>query len=233
MVDHLDAAYRIIASWKTNAGNWIATIDHAEIESRTLVTNRAIVELVLSFPFSSIIDLGCGEGWLTRELRKHGKEAYGMDVVPALIDNAIQKGGNYYCTGSYSELVGGLPLPLERFDAAVMNFSLLDCTDTQNLLMGIPQRLTTGGYVFIQTTHPASVSAPHKTGWKEGSWAGLKRRFAEPYDWYYRKLEDWIDLFNLSGLRLLALKETFHPLTHQPFSFIFVLQQLNIPQRDL
>ncbi|MGN6416883.1 MAG: methionine biosynthesis protein MetW [Pseudobacter sp.] len=74
----------IRASWEANAANWIETIANNEIESRVLVTNEAIVQAVLAVAPASVLDIGCGESWLTHLLRSKGIEAYGVDAVASL-----------------------------------------------------------------------------------------------------------------------------------------------------
>ncbi|HTL07376.1 MAG TPA: hypothetical protein VL307_03925, partial [Chitinophagaceae bacterium] len=59
--------------------------------------------------------------------------------------------------------------------------------------------------------------------WKEGSWNGMKRNFEQPYQWYFRTLEDWWQLF-ANDYTLLALREPVHPETKKPLSVIFILQ---------
>jgi 2-polyprenyl-3-methyl-5-hydroxy-6-metoxy-1,4-benzoquinol methylase len=60
----------ILESWEANAGNWIQTVTNQELESRRLVTDDAIVQAVMHYAPARILDLGCGEGWLSRALRK-------------------------------------------------------------------------------------------------------------------------------------------------------------------
>ncbi|MEP6747090.1 MAG: class I SAM-dependent methyltransferase [Bacteroidota bacterium] len=217
-------ADKIIESWFANADNWIAVIDNAEIESRKLCTNQAVIQSILSYPVNTILDIGCGEGWLAGTLRSYGKLSYGVDVVPALIENAIQKDGNFYQLASYASLAKGIQLAIGSFDAAVMNFSLLDKNDSENLLKSLRRYVTTDGFVFIQTLHTAAIEDNERSGWREGSWNGFKRAFIKPYNWYFRTLADWYSLFAEAGLKVIEIKEPLHPATQKPLSFIFVLQ---------
>jgi 2-polyprenyl-3-methyl-5-hydroxy-6-metoxy-1,4-benzoquinol methylase len=215
----------IIESWKENAGNWIATIDNSEIESRRLCTNNAILETILAYSCTTLLDIGCGEGWLTRALRKNGRQSYGVDVVPAFIQHAIEKEGPYYQLHSYEDLSAGVTLPLAAFDAIVINFALIDKEDTESLVKALHKYLVTEGKVFIQTLHSSAVDEGTTSGWKEGSWIGMKRDFTSPYQWYYRTMEDWIMLFRNAGLTIVEIKEPVHPQTKRPLSTIFVLQK--------
>jgi len=83
---------RIVDSWKKNAAAWTDAVRQNQIESRTLVTNQAIVDAVLSRLPRTVLDVGCGEGWLVRSLAEHNIRAIGVDVVPSLIEKASRAG---------------------------------------------------------------------------------------------------------------------------------------------
>ena len=190
-----------------------------------MVTNDAVVHVVCSYNVTSILDIGCGEGWLTRALRQKGKRAFGVDAVEALVQNAIAKDGDFYETVSYRGLVAGKKIAQQPFDAAVINFALIDRDDTEALISALPNFLVAKGLLFIQTLHPLTVAADgeYTSGWKAGSWNGMKRNFEQPYQWYFRTLEDWLQLFSERYV-LKAVKEPVHPLTKKPLSVIFILQ---------
>lgn len=221
---------QILQSWKANAGNWIATIDHSEIESRNLVTNQAIVEKILEYKPQSLLDIGCGEGWLSRAMQSQGIKVLGVDAVKALVDNAVEKGGPFYKVADFSQLACGEAGIEERFDAVVINFALLDKDDTNTLLKSLVNYLSGDGRVFIQTLHPYTIAADgrYTSGWRDGSWTGLERDFEQPYQWYFRTLESWAEVFKESGLQIEAVKEPLHPQTQKPASVIFVLKSLSI-----
>jgi len=222
----MSLSQKIIESWQTNAEQWIATIDNAEIESRKLATNEAIIKTVTSLPVKKVLDVGCGEGWLTRTFRSKGIDAFGVDAIETLIDNAIQKDGSFYFNYDYKQIANSetdLPKP---FDAAVINFALIDKEDSEQLITSLPGYLKENGYMIIQTLHPLTVamSDNYISGWKDGSWNGMKREFVLPYQWYFRTMEDWITLFIEAGFMLEKLYEPLHPQTKKPLSVIFVLR---------
>jgi 2-polyprenyl-3-methyl-5-hydroxy-6-metoxy-1,4-benzoquinol methylase len=220
----MDYSAKIIESWNVNAEKWITTIDNEELESRKLVTNKAILNTIIEYHPASIIDIGCGEGWLTRELQKQGLFVFGIDGVDSLIKNAINKGGEHYAVCSYKDLVDGKLPGKNSFNAAVINFALIDKEETERLIDYLTDILKYNGFLFIQTLHPLTVDGEYKTGWKEGSWNGMKQNFILPYQWYFRTLEDWSRLFSESGFYVEALKEPLHPVTQKPASLIFILK---------
>ena len=60
--------------------------------------------LVLAQVPKTVLDIGCGEGWLVRELDKVGIETLGIDAVPQLIDYAQKEGSGGYRTLTYEAL---------------------------------------------------------------------------------------------------------------------------------
>lgn len=217
---------KIIDSWGKNTTPWITAVREGEIASRTLVTNRAIVDAVRSLAPATGIDIGCGEGWLVRAL--DGISMTGVDVVPGLVEAAREAGGGDFRVMSYEEIAQGrLNLAL---DVAICNFSLLGEESVAGLFRAVPTYLKPGGMLIVQTMHPLAAygDAPYVDGWREGSWAGFNAGFTDPPPWYFRTLSSWVRLFSDNGLRLLELREPLHPTTGQPASLILMGQRPGI-----
>ncbi|MEW6024951.1 MAG: class I SAM-dependent methyltransferase [Pseudomonadota bacterium] len=212
----------IIESWQRNSDPWIAAIRNGEIESRTLVTNAAIVDTVRAYAPASAVDLGCGEGWLVRALPE--VKMTGVDAIPALVEQAQATGGGTFRCLSYEQIADG-ELQLSA-DLAVCNFSLIGKEAVEGLLRAAPSYLRRGGHLVVQTVHPvlACGDAAYVDGWREGSWAGFNSGFQDAPPWYFRTLSSWIALFENNGLRIRALREPLHPHTGKPASLILVGQ---------
>jgi SAM-dependent methyltransferase len=211
---------KIVDSWHKNTAPWVSAVREGEIESRLLVTNRAIVDVVRSLGPATGIDIGCGEGWLVRAL--DGIAMIGVDVVPGLVDAARQAGGGDFRTMSYEEIAQGrLNLAL---DVAICNFSLLGQESVEGVFRAAPSFLRPGGALVVQTMHPvvACGDAPYRDGWREGSWAGFNDGFTDPPPWYFRTLGSWIKLYGDHSLQLRELHEPLHPRTGKPASLILV-----------
>lgn len=216
----------ILASWNANAQAWVATIENEELESRNSATNNAVVQAIKKWAQPPVIDIGCGEGWLTKQMRTQGLEAYGVDAVAALIDHAKADGNNCFFTVTYRQLsLQQIKFPTQA-KTAVINFALIDKDDSEMLVKSFQNWLMPQGRVIIQTLHPFAVTEGNRyqSGWRDGSWAGIKRSFVQPYQWYFRTIADWIQLFSDSKLMVLSVAEPVHPQSGQPLSIIFVLQ---------
>lgn len=213
---------KIVDSWRKNAESWTTAIREGQIESRKLVTNDAIVAAVRSRSPQSVLDIGCGEGWLAHQLAKQGVHVLGTDVVPELIARAEGDSSARFQVLSYEEMSQGKLA--EKFDVAVCNFSLLGNESVKNLFATIPRLLTKGGAFIVQTVHPVfgCGEQPYVDGWRTGSWAGFSENFTDPAPWYFRTLETWVKLFTDNGLVLSELREPSNPNTGKAASVIFI-----------
>ena len=214
---------KIIHSWQANAANWIDIIDSNGIESRRLITNKAIVEAICNVKPLSVLDIGCGEGWLSKELYNNGIEMTGVDVIPELIEKAKEKTIGNFFVASYEDIYLNKISFSKLFDAIVINFALIGKESTENLLSFLPELLTASGKLFIQTLHPDSRKPmnDYESGWKEGSWDGLGGQFSLPYQWYFRTMEDWLLLLGQSGFNKIITIEVLHPHSGRPLSVLF------------
>ena len=224
---------KIVDSWGKNATPWIAAVREEQVESRKLCTNRAIVEAVLSCTPRTVLDLGCGEGWLTRTLTAHGLQVTGIDVVPALIEDAQRTGDGTFLVLSYEDLAEGKWG--ETVDAVVCNFSLLGKESVEGIVRAASTLLNPQGRFIVQTLHPgwACGDTPYRDGWRKGSWAGFGDDFTDPAPWYFRTLASWIHLFLTNDFHLLDLREPIHPEHGKPASVIFIAERKEDASRSL
>ena len=216
---------KILDSWHKNVAPWTTAVRERQIPSRQLVTDRAVVAAVRAAAGNAagnrVLDIGCGEGWLVRELTAAGFAAAGLDAVADLIAAARESGAERYLVRSYEALArDGLD---EVFDLVVCNFSLLGKESVAALFAAVPGMLARDGHLVVQTLHPLMSCGEDKyeDGWREGSWQGFSDEFTDPAPWYFRTLQSWVALLRNSGLALTDIVEPLHPQTAKPASIIF------------
>ena len=203
---------QLAQSWIANAAAWSAAVREQKIESRRAGTDAAIVEAVLAQQPQTVLDLGCGEGWLARALAAHGVQVTGIDGSPALIDAARELGGGEFFVLPYRD-VGLLG---REFDVAVANFALLEET-----LPEVPART-----FVIQTIHPSFAET---SGWQVETFATMPGEWHEPMPWYFRTLDSWREVLGRAGFTVVEEREPRHPETGKPLSLIVVCR----PSPDL
>jgi 2-polyprenyl-3-methyl-5-hydroxy-6-metoxy-1,4-benzoquinol methylase len=227
----------ILRSWHVNAGSWSRAIRLGEIVSRKLVTNAAILEAMATVSAAwmashqgaspqqalRILDVGCGEGWLTRELGARGMRVLGIDAVAELATAARKLGGGEFQVLDYAA-IAERQWRAAPFDAAVCNFSLLGDESVEKLVAALPCYLTDGGYLIIQTLHPIAAcgNEPYQDGWRTGNWCGFSSDFSDPAPWYFRTIESWQSLLQRSGFDVLESREPQAALATVPSSIIWI-----------
>ncbi|MEL7029088.1 MAG: class I SAM-dependent methyltransferase, partial [Pseudomonadota bacterium] len=187
-------------AWRMNAANWTRAVREGRIESRETATNAAIVAAVLAEAPSKVIDLGCGEGWLSRDLRAKGvAHVIGVDASPELIAAAQSADpGGEYVAAAYDDLGKAIDLTKGRFDIACFNFALLD-SDAVTPLRAAAGLLETAGAILIQTVPPGAASAAEE-GWRSEDFAAFGDGDWAPMPWFARSMAGWRTAAARAGL---------------------------------
>lgn len=213
----------LIGLWTDNAAPWVDAVRQRRIESRRVATDDAVVQAVLGQGPKRVLDVGCGEGWLSRRLAAQGVEVLGVDAIQALVDSANDEGAAgqaNFATARIDELDDAA---YAGFDLWVCNFSLFHPDDGQRLLQAAAARLARPGHLVIQTLH-ASAAAADVDGWQPGNWGPCGGAFAEPIPWYFRTLASWRALLRDAGFSNVQVLEPTHPGTGAKLSYLIVAE---------
>lgn len=148
---------------------------------------QPVVELLAPRPGERILDLGCGDGALTRKLVELGCDVVGVDASPAQIDAARALGLDArVCDGHALDFEG-------EFDAVFSNAALHWMRDAPRVIAGVHRALRPegrfvaecGGYGCVDTIHRALIEGLNARG-HDGE-AASPWYFATPDD-YGQKL---------------------------------------------
>jgi len=217
MTDHPSSA-TILRSWQANSKSWISTIDKNEIASRQVATNAAIVAAILQHDPQRVLDVGCGEGWLSRAIYTPERIVIGIDGVESLVKNAIEKGGGpqYACFDYEAIRQGRLP-DWAAFDLVIFNFALFEDDPTFALLAQLKQMLSPNGHLLLPTI---GLSEQETSAWRTEDWRSMKTNYPAPFPWYYRSRDDWEEELSQNGWEIRAFTSVLHPENGQLLSWI-------------
>lgn len=216
---------QIQQSWEANADAWIQAIEYNKIESRQIATDDAILQAVLGYGPRRVLDVGCGEGWLTRALASRGVEVVGVDGCAALVDRAGGRGGGCFRAIGYDEIIADPAILGQPYDGIVCNFSLLG-EEIGDLLRSLRKAIVSDGHLLIQTVHPftACQEQPYIDGWKTETFDKFGGAFREPMPWYFRTVSSWFQQVSESGWRVCEFEEPIHPQTQISLSMLLICQ---------
>ena len=137
--------------FENRAAEWIR-FARAEGHDAYWVYRDAFFELLPSPP-ATVLEVGCGEGRVTRDLRRRGYDVTGLDVSPTLVEAA--RGSDP--SGSY--VVGdaaALPFGDASFDLVVSYNSLIDVDDMPAAVAEAGRVLRPAGRFCACVPHPFS-----------------------------------------------------------------------------
>jgi len=157
-----------------------------------------VVELLNAKPGERILDLGCGDGVLTKRLQDGGCEVVGIDSSPEMIQAALGLGLNVWVQNAY-EIDSR-----EVFDAVFSNAVLHWLKDADRVIRNVFRSLRPGGRFVAecggdkccQTIQSALVTELERRGYD--GWA------ANP--WYFPTTEDYRDRLAKAGFAVAYIE---------------------------
>ncbi|MFD0857237.1 class I SAM-dependent methyltransferase [Actinomadura adrarensis] len=142
--------------WEANAEYWVKIIRERRDRYRTELTDRAVLDAIGPCTGLRILDAGCGEGYLSRELASRGAQVLGVDLTQGLVDaaNAHPFASD---TGSVRFTRAGvesLPAGDDEFDLVVCNHLFSHLRDPSEAIGEFARVLKSGGRLVALTLHP-------------------------------------------------------------------------------
>jgi SAM-dependent methyltransferase len=149
----------LAAAWEQNAAAWIAWARRPGLDSYWRFNRDMFLELVPP-PGRRTLDLGCGEGRLSRDLKALGHHVVGVDQSPTMVAaaRAADTSIEVHETGASQ-----LPFPDASFDCVVAFMSLQDVEDLGGAVREAGRVLEPGGHLCAAIVHPINSA-----GWFDG-----------------------------------------------------------------
>ena len=190
---------RLREAWDSEAAAWIAFARSEIADPVFYHFNLPAFLPLLPEPGALTVDVGCGEGRVSRALQRLGHHVLPVDVVPAFVDAAAA-----HSEASTALLADAAALPLagSSADLVVLFMVLHDVDDMPATLREAARILTAGGRACIAIGHPVQGAGDHEGPDRSGNYVMDRSYFEE------RRLTYMVD----RGGRHVELNFTHRPL---------------------
>jgi 2-polyprenyl-3-methyl-5-hydroxy-6-metoxy-1,4-benzoquinol methylase len=141
--------------WDINASFWVQIIREHRDKYRNDLTDPAMLNAIGQPEGLTVLDAGCGEGYLSRILAENGAIVTGIDSSARLIEAAGAQTKTdarpvSFDVGSVDEL----PYADSTFDLVICNHLLNDLYDPSRPISEFSRVLRSGGRLIILMLHP-------------------------------------------------------------------------------
>lgn len=123
-----------------------------------------------------ICDLGCGNGYISRNLARKGAKVYASDISSKLVAIAKKKSNGLDISYSVHDATTFDTYKKDMFDVVVMNMVIHYIKDIDALFAGIGKVLKKGGIFVFSTNHPFRPVYPY-SDWTVGKIGNKDRLF--------------------------------------------------------
>lgn len=203
--------------WEKEASNWTAWARTPGFDSYWRYA-PAFFEL-LPPPRGLTLEVGCGEGRVSRDLAARGHRVVAVDASPTLIRLAHESDGSISCARCDA---AALPFRDESFDLVVFYNSLMDFDDMEASVREAGRVLKPGGRLCASITHPTQDAGTFSSHTDDaqfvitGSYLGERREIDAEVErdgrrmrfkgWAY-PLETYFRTHEAAGLVIEAVRE--------------------------
>jgi SAM-dependent methyltransferase len=208
-------------AWDRNAADWVRWARKPGHDSYWRFHRDRFLDLVPA-PGRLTLDVGCGEGRVSRDLGRLGHEVVSVDVSPTMVAAAREADpdGEYVVADA-----ADLPFPAGHADLAVAFMSLMDVDDMARSVRELARVLEPGGRLALAVVHPINSAHELERDHPEDRLVLTenyfdRRRYSDTierddvrmtFESRHWTLEDYFDALLGAGFRIEALREIGDP----------------------
>lgn len=169
--------------WEQQASNWAAWARNPNFDAYWTYS-PAFFELVPA-PHGRTLEVGCGEGRVTRDLAKRGHRVVAVDSTQTLLTLARDADGqNLYLRSD----AAALPFADGSFELVVFYNSLMDVDDMDGSVREAARVLSRGGHLCVCVTHPIADAGTFASHESDAAFV-IKGTYLGPRRWFEGHME--------------------------------------------
>ena len=210
-------------AWEENAADWVRWAREPGHDSYWRFHRERFLDLVPP-PGRLTLDVGCGEGRLSRDLKEQGHDVIGVDASETVIEAAreIDLESDYIIADA-----AALPFPDGHADLVVAFMTLMDVDDMPGTVRELARVLEPGGRLALAIVHPMNSAHEYdREGRHPADWLVLTESYFERrvyrdeierdglrmvFESRHWTLEDYFDAIFRAGFHVEALREIPDP----------------------
>lgn len=207
--------------WNLLADGWRVQVGDEGDSNRRLNSDPVLWELAGDVRGRTVLDAGCGTGYLARKLRDRGALVTGVDLAERMIEIARADHPDIDFRVDSCTHLGTVGDGL--FDLVIANYVLMDTPELHATMRAFFRVLKAGGVVVLVFSHPCfpqgsanTVSSDGKEIFYRWSFSYFEPRkcldppwghFQNDFLWFHRPLSDYWKAFTAAGFAVTGFEE--------------------------
>jgi ubiquinone/menaquinone biosynthesis C-methylase UbiE len=205
--------------WNGAADDWKIQVGDDGDHNRRLNSDPVLWNFAGDVQGLTVLDAGCGTGYLTAKLRDRGARVIGVDVSESMVAIARKEHPDIdFRVDSCTELK---TIDEGYFDRLISNYVLMDIPDLQSTVRAFHRVLGMNGVAVLVFSHPcfpAGRATAEQDGgcsyrWKSSYFEPQKcidppwGHFTSDFIWFHRPLSDYWKAFTTAGFNIVDFEE--------------------------
>jgi SAM-dependent methyltransferase len=206
--------------WNRIADDWRTQVGDDGDGNRILNSDPVLWKFAGDINGRTVLDAGCGTGYLSKKLRDRGARVTGIDFSERMIEIARAQNPDIdFRVDSCSELA---TIDDEHFDMVIANYVLMDIPDLRATMEAFNRVLKADGVAVLVFSHPcfpqgrATVSENGEEICYDWSFPYFEQRkctdppwahFKSEFIWFHRPLSDYWKAFMAAGFVVVDFEE--------------------------
>lgn len=209
--------------WDSSADWYDQNMGNDGDQLNAAIIKPALFDVLGDISDSTILDVGCGSGYVTAQLAQAAKQVLGTDFSPEFIKLCQQKYSDYEnLRFAQQDLTQPFDLSGQTFDVVISKMVLQYVPEIQTFAKESVQALSKNGRLIVIVDHPFHTQffyAQALAGKTNPKYRQLENYFSHApqtklslwgkveLTWYPRTVSEYVQTFVDVGLRLKTMKE--------------------------